>query len=111
MNKLNRMRPRINPCGTPEMISFRIHKTFHFDCLLTIGKVRVNQLECVSVQTISFKFASSKSCGRQSKAFDKSINTAPATLLSLSNLNDNKVAGAVLMDLERRTFFQLTFFL
>ena len=71
----------MDPCGTPEIISkISLIVPLMFTYCLLFLKYEKNRLSVFSSNPYASNLASNKSCGKQSNAFERSINSAPTTL-------------------------------
>ena len=84
---LNKIGPRIDPCGTPERIIFRRLREppFLTHCLRWLRYDSIS-FSTSLVTPYASSLAINKSCGKQSKALDKSIRMAPTRLFSSRHL-------------------------
>ena len=85
---MKRRGPRIEPCGTPKRIfrkSLKLEPIFVF-CFRLVKYAKMKFSDFIS-DPYAFNLAISNSCEIQSKAFDRSVNTAAKTPL-LSRISE-----------------------
>ena len=76
MKTLNKRGPSIDPCGTPLWMSAQLLRTLlTFICCFLFDKYEFSNETELSETPQADNLSSSMACGRQSKAFERSIRT------------------------------------
>ena len=96
MNILNNMGPRIEPCSTQFLINWKVLLTpLIFTDYFRLLKQDSNSLSAPLSNPYASNLAISKSWGRQSKAFDKSIKIGPTDLFSSEHFSTPRLVSNV----------------